>query len=183
MKSILVLLFVLLTYSISEAGYYLCGKADVVVNVPTLFYYRAGIDPSVVPVCPAPYTLTELTTNIQAQEALYNTTPNKLHLKVVAGVLTLMTPEEQAIVDAPRIALQAKRAAAKAEIEGNNICANNTLAEISAYWDARQAELQTAVGPVPAGATKQAIIATMTLLIDSNRQLWRYICSRTVVRP
>lgn len=178
-------------FSITHASDYLC------VNGTVLRYYAYGIDPSLVPPCDPPSNLFELSAaDAPAQNLLYQTVQRK-YIKVVGGLMVEMTVPEKAAVDAPDIAVKAKRDAAVAEITGNNICANNTLAQISTYWDSRQSELtatvstlDTAIAAMTAGAPKNAVtasrnalVAHMTMFIDSSRTMWRYICSRTVARP
>lgn len=178
MKRVVGFLVLLLIPCMSEAGYSICG------NETGLYYFAQGVDPANLPLCPTPNVRTDLVdeVTINAQIGVFYSMEPK-YIKVVGGLMVPMLQSEKDAVDAPGLPAKQKKAAALAEIQGNNICANNTLAEISAYWDNKQSELQAAVAPVPAGAAKNAIIANMTMLIESNRTLWRYICSRTVVRP
>ena len=87
------------------------------------------------------------------------------HLKVVDGFMVEMTQAEKDAVDAP---IEQKKAAtdiANNEIKTNEVCANHTLTEITAYWKGpggKQEQLQatvtamdTAIAAVAAGAAKR----------------------------
>ena len=165
-----------------------------------LGYYAQGIDPSTIPSCVLPLTVAEVPeAQIPSQNQLYAAVPKK-HLKVIDGLMVEMTQAEKDAVDLPAQQHAAAVAVATAEIQGNEVCANNTLTEITAYWkgpEGKQAQLQTtvatldsAIAAVTAGpartaiqAARDALVAHMTMFINDSEFQWRYICSRTFVKP
>jgi hypothetical protein len=106
------------------------------------------------------------------------------YLKVVpdpptaGGLATLMTPAEMQAVDDFAAQQAAPRIVADNEVKNNEVCANNTLQQISDYWvgpapeskksqltaqiaavDALIATWDTKITPLAAGAPKDAMIA------------------------
>ena len=153
----------LLTPALATASTYVCGDAT------KLGYYAQSIDPSQVRPCPPPFAVTEVPeAAIAAQTALYTSVPQK-HLKVLDGLMVEMTQAEKDAVDLPAQQHAAAVAVATAEIQGNEVCVNNTLTEITAYWQGpggKQAQLQatvatldSAIAAVTAGPAKTAIQA------------------------
>ena len=111
-----------------------------------------------------------------------------------------MTQAEKDAVDLPLQQQAAAVTVAQNEIKTNEVCANNTLAEITAYWKGsggKQEQLQatittldTAIAAVATGtaktaltAARDALVAHMTMFINDSELSWRYLCSRTFVRP
>lgn len=192
----LIVLLIVFSPGLVYPSNYVCG------DTTKLGYYAQGVDPSAIPPCPPPFTVDTAgvpEAAIPAQDVLYTTVPPR-HLKVVAGLMVEMTQAEKDAVDLPAQQHAAAVAVANAEIQGNEVCANNTLTEITAYWKGpggKQAQLQTtittldtAIAAVAAGpaktailAAREAIVAHMTMFINDSELQWRYICSRTFVKP
>jgi hypothetical protein len=205
---LLLVLALLLAPMLAHAGDFVCGTDVVSATSPSLHRFTASVDPTRVPPCPAPYTLYGVPetppTLIQDQRDLYASVPHR-HLKVVGGLMVEMTQAEQDLVDAPAQAQAAAEAVAKQEVTSNEICANHTLPEITAYWKAptgstppsKQAQLQATIktlddaivlvnaGPPKTAilAARDALVAHMTMYIDSLELVWRYMCSRTFIAP
>lgn len=195
------LLFVL--YTRAFASYYVCGHAVVSAAQPSLGYYAPSLDPSKVPPCQPPYILTPLPddeTVIAQQDTLYNTIPNKRHIKVVDGRMVEMTQAEKDAVDLPGNQQKAANEAARNEMKVNPVCANNTLPEIDAYWKgpgSKQAALQasmttfqTSINAMTAGTAKtamqnayNAMLLVMNQFIDDSNLSWRSVCSHQYVQP
>ena len=107
------------------ASTYTCG------DTTKLGYYAQGVDSSAIPACPAPFTVSEVPeAAIPAQTALYNTVIHR-HLKVVGGLMAEMTQAEKDAVDAPINQKKEATDIANNEIKTNEVCANNTLTEIT----------------------------------------------------
>ena len=173
---------------------FVCGDST------KLYRYTPSVDPTKVPTCPASFLLSQIPEmQLVPQAQLYATVPAK-HLKVVAGLMVEMTQPEKDAVDLPAQQHAAATAVAKNEIATNEVCANNTLPEITAYWkgpggkqeqlQATIATLDSAIAAVTAGpaknaiqAAREAIAAHMTMFINDSELQWRYLCSRTFVRP
>ena len=196
----LLLLLLLLLPSVALAGDYVCG------NATKLERFSPSVDATKVPPCSAPFVLSPLPDDeaiVTAQRNLYRTMNQAStlhHLKVVDGFMVEMTQEEKDAVDAP---IEQKKAAtdiANNEIKTNEVCANHTLQQITDYWKGpggKQAQLQTtiatldsAIAAVAGGTAKTALLASrdalaahMTMFINDSELQWRYICSRTFVRP
>ena len=192
----MVIMVAMVLWREAAASNYVCG------DMTKLGYYAQAIDPSKIPPCLPPFTVDPAgvpEAEIPAQDTLYRTVPPR-HLKVVDGLMVEMTQAEKDAVDAPLILHQQAVAVAQAEIQGNEVCANNTLQEITAYWKgpggkqeqltATIATLDAAIAAVTAGpaktailAAREAIVAHMTMFINDSELQWRYICSRTFVKP
>ena len=122
---------------------------------------------------------------------------NPRYLKVVAGYAELLSSGEMDTVDAAIAAAKAPYVVAQEEVNTNDVCANNTLAQIDTYWTTKQSQLQatitaldTAIAALSAGAAKtaiqaarDAIVAMDTMFIQNSNKDWRYTCSRTFLRP
>ena len=178
-----------------HADAFACG------NETKLHAYHPSVDETKVPACPPAFNVYKIPKDkTDEQNTLVKNAPRKDHLKIVAGLVTTMTPAEQAAVDAPIQLKKDQLAVANAEIQTNEVCANNTLTDITAYWKGpggKQAQLaatittlDTAIAAVTAGpaktalqAARDALFAHMTMFINDSELQWRYICSRTFVRP
>ena len=168
-----------------------------------LEWYAEGLDPARVPTCPPPSAITKLPDDdpvvLAQQAALYQAVPKK-YLKVVMERMQEMTQAEKDTVDAPAQARAAATAVATQEMKTNEVCANHTLQQITAYWKGpggKQEQLQafiatldTAIATVPAGNPKDALIAArnglvavMTLVVDDGERSWRFVCSHLFVSP
>ena len=194
--SLLILLLVLVLPTLAWAGDWVCGDAT------KLERFTPSVDASKVPPCPAPFVLSPLPDDeaiVTAQRTLYASLPPR-HLKVIDGLMAEMTQAEKDAVDLPAQQHAAAVAVAHAEIQGNEVCANNTLTEITAYWKGtggKQEQLQAtivpldsaiaALAPGPAktaiAAAREAIVVHMTMFVNDAELQWRYICSRAFVRP
>ena len=138
----------------AAASNYVCG------DTTKLGYYAQGIDPSKVPACTAPWTVSEVPeADISAQDALYATVPPR-HLKVVAGLMVEMTPAEKAVVDTPTAA-QAARAAFLVEMNTQDICSGVSVADIQAKIATMRSNLQTDIDGITNIATAKTELAGM----------------------
>jgi hypothetical protein len=190
-----VLAVLVLLVAQAEAGNWVCGDTTKVHR------YTQSVDATKVPACPVPFVVSEIPeADIPAQDALAASVPHR-HLKVADGpprLMVEMTQAEKDAVDAPAQAQAAAKEVAKSEMQTNQICANNTLPEITAYWKGpggKQESLQativtldTAIAAVTTGpaktalvASRDALVAHMTMFIDTSELLWRYLCSQTFV--
>ena len=190
---LLVLVF-LVVPGLVWAGDRVCGDAT------KLHRFTPSVDATHVPPCPTPFIVSEIPeAQVVPQRALYASVPPR-HLKVIDGLMAEMTQAEKDAVDLPGQQQAAATAVAKQEIATNEVCANHTLPEITAYWkgpggkqeqlQATIATLDSAIAAVTAGpaktaiqAAREAIAAHMTMFINDSELQWRYICSRTFVRP
>ena len=130
MRWLLALIMTLALCGAAVASNYVCGDAT------KLGYYAQGVDPSAIPACAPPFhrgTAGVPEAAIPAQTPLYNTVVHR-HLKVVAGLMVEMTQAEKDAVDAPINQKKEATDIANNEIKTNEVCANNTLTEITAYW-------------------------------------------------
>ena len=95
---LLLFLGLLFLFSIEAFAFnYVCG------DTTKLGYYAQTIDPSKVPPCPPPFTVTQLPDDpvvIAQQDALYASVPPR-HLKVLDGLMVEMTQAEKDAVDLP----------------------------------------------------------------------------------
>lgn len=187
--------------ALAHSAAVICGDTSVHTDAtPTVKYYYGSIEASLAPACSSPYTQYTLTKSspgsatVAAQTTLWNTVAHK-YLKVSAGLMVEMSGGEKASVDTGIQNAQQPAIDAGAEVSNNPICQNHTLAQISTYWDTtKQGELQatittldTAIAALSAGAPKtaitaarNAIVAHMTMYIDHEELVWRYICSLAV---
>ena len=191
-------IFMFLSTGIASGEDFTCG------DTTKLHLYSHAVDPTLVPVCPAPFLLSEIPeAQIPTQRDLYRTHATAgtvRHLKVVDGLMVEMTQAEKDAVDLPLQQQAAAVTVAQNEIKTNEVCANNTLQEITAYWKGpggKQEQLQatittldTAIAAVATGtaktaltAARDALVAHMTMFINDSELSWRYLCSRTFVRP
>ena len=197
---LLFLLFLLIMPSVAFGADIVCG------NSTKLERFTPSTDATKVPPCPAPFVLSSLPDDeviITAQRDLYRTMSQSgtlRHLKVINGLMEVMTETEKAEVDAPINQKKAATDIANNEIKTNEVCANHTLTDITAYWKGpggKQAQLQatiadmdTAIAAVATGTAKTAltkvrdgVVAHMTMFINDSELQWRYICSRTFIKP
>ena len=120
-----VLVVTLVFWSTGMASTYVCGDAT------KLGYYAQAVDPSAIPLCPAPFTVAEVPeADIPAQTALYNTVIHR-HLKVVGGLMVEMDAGEKNAVDAPLLAEQAHNAAMQDELMTQEYCSTKTLQQVT----------------------------------------------------
>jgi hypothetical protein len=168
-----------------------------------LHRYSHAVDPTRVEPCPAPYVLAEIPhPQIGAQRSLYNQHAHAgtvRYLKVVEGLMVEKTQAEKDAVDLPLQQQAAAHAVAQQEVQTNEVCANHTLTEITAYWKGpggKEEQLQTTIaaldlaiaavtGPAQTAlsAAREALVAHMTMFINDSELSWRYLCSRTFLRP
>ena len=144
----LLLLLLLLLPSVALAGDYVCG------NTTKLERFSPSVDATKVPPCLAPFVLSPLPDDeaiLTAQRNLYRTMNQAStlhHLKVVDGLMAEMTQAEKDAVDAPINQKKEATDIADNEIKTNEVCANHTLTEITAYWKGpggKQEQLQATV--------------------------------------